>query len=795
MFDAGYDGIIPVIYPRAPLCESALRNKVQAGKCPGVKLADGTWTPLPRWQQMEATRAQVEQWIADGASFGLRTTKYRFVDIDVDVPEIVESLVAAVESVLGQSVLRRVGRPPRVAIPFRAAEPLRKVILTLRDAAGTTQGKIEILADGNQAVVYGDHPATHLPYRWYSRDDQGDASLLARILPAELPRLTLELLARLEFEFEGAAAKHGLLLHRQRPTLAIASLPVDQAELRAPTVARLREAVMLIPNDGDFDNRDEYIKFFCALRGAAGTEGIDDARELALEFASRWKNGCNDLDVVRRDFDGCRGPYRVGWGWLACLARAHGFVDAADDFTTESPAALPEYIIRYNERYAMIRSVANAILYTPRKGTFSYMPFRHWQNIVSNELIARPGTKPTAISKEWIASPGRRTYEGIVFDPSKAPLTGVPSQLGGLAFNTWPGLAFAPSEIGSCALFLDHIHTIVCDGNGSVYSWVIMWLAAMVQQPGRLPGTALALRGAQGAGKTIIGQIMGTILGEHLHTTVSGASNLTDKFNADLEGRILIQVEEAFFAGDRSMVGRLKDMITNPIAKIERKGIDKFSVANCARLLITSNEGWVVPASEGERRFMVLTVSDARARDREYFGNLMRQMDDDGGHARLLHHLLYEVVVDWDVISQPMGTDSLRDQQIQSLPAEKRWFLGILNSGTLPGDAYGFGLSECSVVCLSYINFMRSAGEVRRASDTLLGILLKAYGVEHDRQRVSGTDRRSYVYLFPPLHEIRATFSRQLATPPEWDDVDGWQATGSDFGLIGGQPPQAQMAP
>jgi len=230
----------------------------------------------------------------------------------------------------------------------------------------------------------------------------------------------------------------------------------------------------------------------------------------------------------------------------------------------------------------------------------------------------------------------------------------------------------------------------------------LMWLAAMVQAPADLPGTALVLRGARGAGKDTVGEVMRAILGPSLHTTIADPEQLTGRFNAPHEGKVLLQVEEGFFAGNRGDRGKLKHLITAPSVSIERKGIDRYEVRNCARELITSNENWVVPAEAGERRFMVLNVSGHYANDLTYHRALREQMFQHGGCARFLHRLLNEVVVDWSRIRRPLATDALRDQQIETLDSERSWLIDLLLDGELPGDDAGEGIVEKDVLYRSW---------------------------------------------------------------------------------------------
>jgi hypothetical protein len=400
------------------------------------------------------------------------------------------------------------------------------------------------------------------------------------------------------------------------------------------------------------------------------------------------------------------------------------------------------------------------------------MPMAAWRDYTRPDLVF-DGQEMVRLAPLWLASNDRRTVSRLVFEPDLPRLAVVPSQSDPEpAFNTWPGFATQPSPDGSCDLFLRHLHEVIADGDDAIYQWVLMWLAAIVQSPARLPGTALVLRGEQGAGKDTVGEIMRAIIGAKLHTTIADPEQLTGRFNAHQEGKLLLQIEEGFFAGHRGDRGKLKNMITAATINIERKGIDPYETRNCARLLITSNEDWVVPAEFGNRRFQVLQVSGHYANDLEYHGALRAQMFERGGCARFLHHLLSEVVVDWNRIMRPLATPALRDQQIETMEPDRRWLLDLLMDGALPGDAHGEGIAPAAALYRAYVE---ACGD-RRTSKERLGRFLKKYGVKNERAgRASASNGvRERDYHYPPLSTCRARFGREFAFPLEWDHSQDW---------------------
>src|SRR5262249_45365895 len=158
---------------------------------------------------------------------------------------------------------------------------------------------------------------------------------------------------------------------------------------------------------------------------------------------------------------------------------------------------------------------------------------------------------------------------------------------------------------GDCSKFLAHIKNNVCRGNPELYKWVIAWMADIFQHPGRKIGTSLALRGKMGTGKTIVGKYLRALLGVH-YLLVEPSDHVTGRFNAHHSRLLLLHCDEAFWAGDKAGLGRLRSMVTNDKQPIEFKGKDLVVVDSFLRLLITGDDKWVVPAGLRERRFPVL---------------------------------------------------------------------------------------------------------------------------------------------------------------------------------------------
>jgi hypothetical protein len=284
--------------------------------------------------------------------------------------------------------------------------------------------------------------------------------------------------------------------------------------------------------------------------------------------------------------------------------------------------------------------------------------------------------RPTPLAKFWVSHPQRRDYDGIVFAPQRE----TPGR-----YNLWRGFAVEPRP-GDCSLFLKHILENVCRGDDERYRWVIGWFADLVQHPGEKCGTALALRGRQGVGKTIVGKIVGSLLGEH-YVAVSDPRYVTGRFNSHLVSALLLHADEGFWAGDHAAEGKIKDLVTGDFHFVEFKGREPIKIRNYVRLLVTGNPAWLVPAGMEERRFAVLDVGEDRMQDHRYFAAIEKQMAA-GGRAALLDYLL-KFDLSRVNLRQIPRTAALLDQKIASLSPEMSWLLDFLRAGQLPWGCDG----------------------------------------------------------------------------------------------------------
>lgn len=364
------------------------------------------------------------------------------------------------------------------------------------------------------------------------------------------------------------------------------------------------------------------------------------------------------------------------------------------------------------------------------------------------------------VAAKWLVWDKRRTYQKLVFDPR--------GECGADAFNLWRGLAVSPAD-GPCDLILAHIRAVWCGDDVAQFNYVLRWMALLVQRPWEKPDVALVLRSRQGSGKTLIVQILLRIFGSHGYTAAQ-KDQVAGRFNGHLFDKVLVVLEEAFFAGDPAAVAATNALVTNATLGYEAKGKSAFNAANFAHVISLTNHSWAIPAGEDARRWMVLDVSDKRKDDYAYFEALQAEIDG-GGVAAFLSHLMGVDLAGWNPRRLP-DTLALRGQQAETLlrtDPVAAWWLHVLGEGAFTVEGGAIDWAEEIPAGDMQESYTRGTARARNAPSwdgaaKRLRQLLPAGELGRVRKSTGGT--RTFYYRLPDLHEARAHFQAVTGVNP-----------------------------
>lgn len=374
------------------------------------------------------------------------------------------------------------------------------------------------------------------------------------------------------------------------------------------------------------------------------------------------------------------------------------------------------------------------------------------------EMQGKDGPFYIPRGKWWLEHADRRQFDSIVFAPGKDRPN---------VYNLWRGFAFE-AKPGDCSLYLDHLKNVVCSGNEEHYQYLIHWMARAVQFPERTGEVAVVLRGEQGSGKGLTIKIFGALFGRHF-LQIADSKHLIGNFNSHLRDAVIVFADEAFYAGDKKHESILKTLVTEGTLLIEGKGVDAEVAQNCIHLMMASNSNWVVPAGDHERRYFVLDVNSVHRQDSSYFSAIMKQMENGGYNALLLHLRSLNVSPDVFNVRNMPRTLALGQQQDYTLSYEESWWYEKLRKAELLNGKQGWPPHVVKdELFADWVSYTKTLNVQRRLTETAWNLFMKrelgelskkqqmVQVVEYDERGVKTTrTERKYVLTIPGVARCR----------------------------------------
>lgn len=477
----------------------------------------------------------------------------------------------------------------------------------------------------------------------------------------------------------------------------------DGGEMTSERLAELLEAV----DPFAYNTNDRWLELAMACHHATGGDGEEVFIAWSLGDATYSPNE----EVSRRRWQSMRADGRgdritVATLYAAVLASGNAHLlppdhaAAVDDFDGEEVDAPPEaldkrptdWIDDFNARFCVAPYGKEVFVFcdlpSETAGGRTWEPLREhsFRLLHKNDRVLVDPEKGKRMSKAdlWLESARRRTADRVVFDPTGKAKDRV--------LNTWRGWPerYAP-KLGDWSLMRRVIVEALTGGDEDHADYVLRWMAFSFQRPADLPRVALVFRGGKGTGKGTLGRVMHDLAGDHA-LSVTGLSQVAGRFNAHLRQKVFVFADEAFASGDREAEAVLKRLITEPQLTFEGKGVDARNGPNYCKLILASNEDWIVPASGDERRYAAFDVAPAFQSDGAFWEALHRQLDA-GGRAAMLYDLLAMDLRGWHPQDAVPQTSALSDQKLQSLDSFERWWFDLLDAGSMPnGSAWIDGL-------------------------------------------------------------------------------------------------------
>lgn len=324
----------------------------------------------------------------------------------------------------------------------------------------------------------------------------------------------------------------------------------------------------------------------------------------------------------------------------------------------------------------------------------SFETFESFRNFKLNDLRksgADDEGNPTYQTSAtiWLKHKDRRSYQGsLVFAPPDTCGYGDRPEVSASDFNVdhdynlYRGFAIVPDPdpqpARRCSKFLTHVRDIVCSGNAEHTEFLLDLLAFKVQHPGRVSQVVPVLQGVQGSGKGLLVSYYMRLFDAAHRSHLDKPDHALGKFNALLSSKLIVFMDEAFWAGDKASIGAMKRLATEKTLIIEHKGIDPTEEPNFCQLFLATNEEWSWPSGIDERRPFILQVDKARRGDAAYFDHLLVEMNGVGPAALLA--FLQQRTITHDLRQVPKTT-GLGDNIDRTRDPVRDWWLLKLDRG------------------------------------------------------------------------------------------------------------------
>lgn len=374
----------------------------------------------------------------------------------------------------------------------------------------------------------------------------------------------------------------------------------------------------------------------------------------------------------------------------------------------------------------------------------------------------------------------------ITFDPTTTDVLVKKGNV--LLINNFLGFEHEPKECDAALYqpFIDHISGVL-DEAGAV--WLLDFFADMVQNVSRKPGVMPILTGKPGTGKSIIGEVITSMLGRLSATCIPCGAIFDSKFNGMLARRIFVSFDEInlYGATNRHANENLKTLVTDKYIHVNEKYKQPFNEQSFHRFMGTTNVAMPVYIDMSDRRYAVFSVGDKFLKDREHFKRLVTLMSDDVALCGL-HHYFKTRQITTDIYDVP----ETEARQLIKKPEDPivGMVFSILNEASLPEEISRrlirneWPQNEVFVprfVMNDYIIKKHPSLSGTRIANTVL----KHFKWDRPDGKYNNTKRmiiktadgraeepiNTYMYQLKPIHKQRQIYEEITGTKPTWSEI------------------------
>jgi len=328
------------------------------------------------------------------------------------------------------------------------------------------------------------------------------------------------------------------------------------------------------------------------------------------------------------------------------------------------------------------------------------------------------------------------------------------------------------------SLIYKHLFNL-CGNDDKVFQYVLNVLSRKVRKPHLLTNTAILFKSNAGSGKdTFFNWFGNNIIGREYYFNNSDTNLLFGKFNSELENKILCVLNEVSYKETIEIVEKLKDRITNPVNKIEYKGLKPITQTNHATYIMFTNKSNPLQIETHDRRYLTIECNNEICNNAEYFKKLNEEMATKKYNRLFYEYLKSLDTDDYDFTGNRPETELNKELKEHNIPIISRFLEDIYlknNDKTIKIIKY-----TATHIYKKFNEYIQENNIKTDMSNTQFGLQLRAYkSIEKKR----GNKGNSYEINIPKIYKELVNMKHMEPIPDiikENDDNDSYDDTDTD---------------
>jgi DNA polymerase III delta prime subunit len=200
-----------------------------------------------------------------------------------------------------------------------------------------------------------------------------------------------------------------------------------------------------------------------------------------------------------------------------------------------------------------------------------------------------------------------------------------------------------PEDIGEYkkpTMFLDHVRWLLNNKEDDVQH-LLKWMCNVIYRPQHRMRHGILIAGKQGTGKTIVANVLKTILKSAAKSVSTSA--LKGNFNAWLLDQRLVVIDEIKESDNYSLYNSIKTYFTDDTLQIEPKYVDGYTIDNFTNYFFLSNYAFPLNIDADDRRLWYV-YSRVKKQEQSYYDKLVDYLFKKNGAWHVAQYLEKEIL-------------------------------------------------------------------------------------------------------------------------------------------------------